>query len=102
MTKAGSVRGTKRNIDEVEDPSVPPASYMPPCQSHEAVPKVRSPAALSIIKHRSAEKKQIALNEEAFWSNWKDNRSKRPPPSLPAVSAADRIAAIRRKLRDSG
>ena len=91
-------RGVKRGIGEVIMPLAPPTPP-PLCSRSGSASSVRSHAIWVTRKNRVAEKAHLAQSEAAFWSNWNENRSKRPPSALPATSAAERIAAIRQKLR---
>ena len=90
------LRGTKRGIDEVENPSTPPLQPQPPSMQLESFYSCRAPA-----KHSSKAglKAHEAERETAFWHSWYESRAERPPLSAPAISGADGIAAIRQRLQ---
>ena len=91
------VQGTRRGIGEEQTPNDPPPMRPHPYMSGGPPIFVRSPAAKSNSKLRLASKNQHAQNEDAFWSNWRENRSKRPLPIQHAISGAERLAAIKRR-----
>ena len=95
------VKGTKRCIVEVISPSAHPPPRPRPHLTENSSSTLRSPAAISSCMRRLAEKTHGSQNDRAFWVNWNENRSKRPPPTQPAISGADRLAAIRQRLRAS-
>jgi len=95
-------RGTKRDIGEVGSSNDPPPTRLHPCLHMERSAAVLSPASISDSMRRSAEKDHTVQSESAFWVLWKENRSKRPLPTQPSVSGADRLAAIRQRLRANG
>jgi hypothetical protein len=82
-------KGVKRGIQLVADPSQPP---LPPCL------RVRSHTVVCASKHRAAERAQGAQSDTAFWQEWRDNRACMPMQHKPAVSAAERMEALRLRL----
>ena len=79
--------GVKRSIQLVDNPNLPPLN--------------RSHAASYANKVRSAEKAHSAVCNEAFWKSWHERRASQPSPTTPSVCAADRMEAIRRRLRNA-
>ena len=95
------VESTSASISSVS--AMPAASASSVCFATQSHPMVLHPSHIEVRSNRrkrvrisawSAEKAILVRREEAFWSNWNDNRSKRPPPTQPAISGADRTAAI--------
>ena len=95
------LRGTKRGIGEVSDPTPLPLQPSPVCTRYAVPSSVRTRTALCNRKHKQAENAHRAQCEDAFWSNWNENRSTRPPNTKPKISGADKLAAIRLRLRGS-
>ena len=95
------LRGTKRGIGEVSDPTPLPLQPSPVCTRYAVPSSERTRTALCNRKHKQAENAHRAQCEDAFWSNWNENRSTRPPNTKPKINGADKLAAIRLKLRGS-
>ena len=91
----------KRGIEEVGNPEIPPPQRVQPSFAFAACNNVRSPAAISQGKFNLACKRQHVQNEQVFWNSWNENRSKKPKPSQPLISGAERLAALKRRVQAS-
>ena len=60
--------------------------------------RVRSLAAVKASKHRAAERAHNAQSDVAFWKCWREKRASEPLQATSAVSGAERLEAIRRRL----
>ena len=96
------LKGIKRGIEDDESPEIPPPQRNPPCLREPESASARSPAAIAFGKLKLASKRQHVQSEQSFWDNWNENRSKKPKPSQPAVSGAEKLAALTIRLRLRG
>jgi hypothetical protein len=98
---ASEGRGAKRGIQLVDSPSmhtsVPPALRL----DFPVAVSIRSPAAATACKNRAAERAHDTRCNESFWKYWHENRASCPPPTAPAVSGAQRLEALRRRLHQA-
>ena len=96
------LKGIKRGIEDDESPEIPPPQRNLPCLRDPESASARSLAAIAFGKLKLASKRQHVQSEQSFWDNWNENRSKKHKPSQPAVSAAEKLAALTIRLRLRG
>ncbi len=85
----------------VDNPSMPP---LKPSLRRIDSPRSaigHSHGTANASKRKAAESAHDAQCDEAFWKSWRENRASRPQLTAPAVSGAERIEAIKRRLHNA-